>query len=250
VEGAGVTGRAPSGRAAKLTDDRVRLLLAGKPPDDDPTLSQLAALVRSTRRLYVEPPRPGVRERHEAMIAAAARGLPAAGPALAHRSRRFGALPSSHPRRAVALTAAALALGLAGAWAVTDTDRQAAPRISDRSSPAPVPERVGSPAPPTPRRQAERGQRHAPEKRPAAPPAPAPPASQPAPAPQQETAPPVEPEPEALAERPRPEVEMPVDPAPPPHRGYGGPDSTSAPLQGPLDTEPPITAPPEGAPAP
>jgi hypothetical protein len=237
-----------------LTDDQVSLLLDGHSPDDEPSLSELATFVRSTRWHYVQPPRPGVAERHEAMIAAAARGLPAAGPvagptpARRFRLQRLGAVLGSHPRRAVAIAAAGLALGLVGAWAVTDTDRQASPTSSDRPATAPVPERVFSPEPTSQRREGEPGRPSAPDERSVPAPAPEPePVAPPLPV---EQSPPVEPQPEALAERPPPEAETPIEPEAPPHRGYGGPGSTPTPLEGPLDTEPPIPAPPEGTPAP
>jgi hypothetical protein len=228
---------------ANLTDDRVRLLLDGHAPDDEPSLSQLAAFVRSARRHYVHPPSAGVAERHEAMIAAAARALPAEpAPSLRPRPRRMGAALRSHPRRAIAIAAAALALGMAGAWAVTDGGRQAAPTTSDRGAAAPVPERVVSPDRSSPPDEGEREHPRAPDKPHASPPAP----TRVAPPPPVEQSLPVEPQPEALAERPPPEVEGPIDPKAPPHRGYGGPDSTPVPLEGPLDSEPKIPAPLEG----
>lgn len=249
-------GRADSGRAPKLTDDRVSLLLDGQVPDDGASMAPLAAFVRSTRRLYVASPRPAVGERHEAMIAEAARQLPAGGGAAIPRSRprRLGAILQSHPRPAVALAAAGVALALAAAWAVSDTGRQPAPAISDRPGTAPVPERVTSVELPSPRPRAERTRPDAPDTRAGTPPAAVPHAVPAAPASQHETAPPLEPQPEALAVRPQPELEPPIeseivppgDPEPPPHRGYGGPDSTSPPLKAPLDSEPPVPAPVEG----
>jgi hypothetical protein len=251
-----VRGRAHSGRTPKLTDDRVSLLLDGRVPDGNASLAPLAAFVRSTRRLYVASPRPAVGERHEAMIAEAARQLPAAGRAPMLRSKpwRLGASLRSHPRRAVALAAAGVALGLAGAWAVTDTGRESAPTISDRSGTAPVPERVTSAELPSPRPRAERTRPSAPDPPAGSPRASAPRAAPPVPAPQHETAPPLEPQPDALAVRPQPELEPPgeselVPPGEsesPPYRGYGGPDSRPTPLKGQLDTEPPVSGPLEG----
>jgi hypothetical protein len=224
---------------AKLTDDRVRLLLAGHAPDDEPSLSQLAGLVRSARRHYEQPPSAAVAERHEAMIAAAARALPAEpAPSLRPRPRRLRAALRSRPRRAVAFAAAVLALGLAGAWAATEAGRQAAPTTSGRGVAAPVPERVVSPDPPPRRGEGERERPRAPDKSPA--PAPA------APPPPVEQSPPAEPQPEALAGRPAPAVDEPIGPEALPHGGYGGSDPTPTPLEGPLDTEPQIPAPLQG----
>jgi hypothetical protein len=226
---------------ATLTDDWVSMLLDGHAQDDEPSLSELATFVRSARRHYGQPPSAGVAERHEAMIAAAAHALPAEpAPSIRPRPRRLRAALRSHPRRAVAIAAAALALalGLAGAWAVTDADRQAAPTTSDRPGTAPVPERVVSPELPSPRGEGERERARAPEGSPA--PAPV---AQPPPV---EQSTPAGPQPDALAERPPPGVEEPVEPKAPPRRGYGGPDSTPTPLEGPLDTEPKIPAPLEG----
>jgi hypothetical protein len=224
---------------ATLTDDRVSMLLDGHAPDDEPSLSQLATFVRSAQRHYGQPPSAGVAERHEAMIAAAAHALPAEpAPSIRPRPRRLRAALRSHPRRAVAIAAAVLALGLAGTWAVTDADRQAAPTTSDGPVTAPVPERVFSPELPSPRGESEREQPRAQE----GPPAPAPVA----PPPPVEQSTPAGPQPDALAERPPPEVEEPVETKAPPRRAYGGRDSTPTPLEGPLDSEPKIPAPLEG----
>jgi hypothetical protein len=246
-----VIGRKSSGRGPRLTDERVRLLLAGQAPDEDASLAQLAWVVRSTRQLYLEPPRPALRERQEAMIVAAGRRLaveaPAAGPPAATGSRpyRLGAALRAHPRRLAALAATALAV--TGAWLVVEADRKGAPTVTDRPSPDRVSDASAAGAGSAQRNaragQAEGRRRRAPDARAGSPAASTPNAQTP-PAVDSELA--AQP-PAVGGVAPRPEIEGPLDTEPPAkQQGYGGPNSQPTPLKKPLDTEPPIAIPPDG----
>ena len=220
-----------------LTDDEATLLLAGQAPREDD--ADVATFLRATRELYLRDPRTAVGERHEAMIAAAARSQSGADVASVKRSRL-------RPRRVAALAAPALAFALAGAFFVFDgAEREPTPTVSDRPSPDRTRERTDLPE----RRPAEpepgRRSRPAPERQTPSTPSVAP------------VTPSAEPATPGLraTEEPAPHAQLPAEAKPPPKQGYGGPDQKPEPLKGPLDTEPPIdsspdgSAPPDGEPA-
>jgi hypothetical protein len=276
-----VNGRDPFRPVRGLSDEQTALLLAGRSREDDRLQSELAAFVRSTRQLYLEPVSPSVAERQEAAVVAAGRRLATEGPAgrprgeSATRSalRTLGRTLRPRPRRVAALAASILAL--AGAWIALDADGEPAPTLSDRQSPDRVPADAGRAErrPPSgeagegrPRKQAHEPRRGTTAGSPPVP-APDPEPALPAPVP----AVPVEQDPGALAEVPAPdrplagdpeserpavggpeqrvELEGPVD-TEPPAQGYGGPDRQPTPLKGPLDTEPRSAAPSTGGAAP